>query len=120
MDPELLHEPNNLKAVVRLCIENADTIAVVNQTLGIHTECLDCFLGKGCLTWDVDTAEARALLGTPNGAGVAWLLSQHQKELGHKVVERVTLFWKRCYEYGGVNHFKQHPSLVFHLKDVVA
>jgi len=63
----------------------------------------------------MDNAEALALLGTPNGTGVAWLLSQYQKELGHKVVKNVTLFWERSAIKD--EGFKTLPSLVFRLMD---
>jgi hypothetical protein len=39
--------------------------------------------------WDIDEDEAKALLGTPNGCGVAWLLVQHRRKLGWKAVQHV-------------------------------
>lgn len=34
----------------------------------------------------------RAALGTPNGNGLAWLVGQHQAEIGKKIVDRVHIF----------------------------
>ena len=51
----------------------------------------------------------------PNGAGVAWLLAQHQGQLGHKTIKSVTIFWNR----NGPDELSAFSSLVFHLEDVV-
>jgi hypothetical protein len=37
----------------------------------------------------------RAILGTPNGLGVAYLLSTHKAQLGHKTIESVHVWSKR-------------------------
>jgi hypothetical protein len=42
--------------------------------------------------FDIDSDEGKILLGSPNGAGVAWFLTQHKKELGVHYVDRVTVF----------------------------
>jgi hypothetical protein len=44
------------------------------------------------ITYDAGSDEFNALLGSPNGRGVAYLLIQHQKQLGHKTVENITVF----------------------------
>lgn len=41
----------------------------------------------------MDTWEALALLGMPNGSGVGWLLAQYKAELGHRVVEKASFFF---------------------------
>lgn len=52
-----------------------------------------------------------AILGTPNGSGVARLLLHHKRELRHKVAEEVRLVrWKG----EGV----REPSLVFRIGNV--
>lgn len=43
-------------------------------------------------TYSTDTAEGQALLGTPNGCGVAYMLIQHRQELGHRKVGAITIF----------------------------
>ncbi|KAF2826952.1 hypothetical protein CC86DRAFT_249085, partial [Ophiobolus disseminans] len=82
------HVVADLKAIVRLNIENVNTISVIDRIKADLSKKLGVFLDA-----NLETEQAKALLGTPNGAGGAWLLSQHQRELGHKVVGQVTLFW---------------------------
>ena len=111
MAPSLQDRPSDLKAIVRLGIENEDTMSVIDRV----TAASGGEIQTNGLTWVMNNDVAKAMLGTPNGVGVAWLLAQHQKELGHKVVESVTLFWEK--KYSGTEELKFCPSLVFHLKD---
>ena len=69
--------------------------------------------GPEGFTWAAET-EAKALLGTPNGSGIAWLLIQHKRQLGWKMVDSVTLFWKDGHE----GDLGSNPSLLFRIKDV--
>jgi hypothetical protein len=41
----------------------------------------------------MDSEDGKALLGTPNGSSVAWLLIQHKamSQLWHKTVKKVTI-----------------------------
>jgi hypothetical protein len=34
----------------------------------------------------------QALLGTPNGSSIAYMLVQHRRYLGHKIVDKITVF----------------------------
>jgi hypothetical protein len=36
--------------------------------------------------------DGKALLGTPNGVGVGWLLASHKKQLGQKTIESVRIW----------------------------
>ena len=56
----------------------------------------------------METEEGKALLGTPNGSGIAWLLAQHRKQLGDKAVKKVQLWYS----------ITSAPNLLFHIKDV--
>ena len=49
-----------------------------------------------------------ALLGTPNGAGVGWLLGERKGEVGGRRVVRVGVFYA-----AGEGHVYRWPSLVF-------
>ncbi|KAL4869553.1 hypothetical protein BDV12DRAFT_196179 [Aspergillus spectabilis] len=42
--------------------------------------------------FDMSTTEGKALLGSPNGSGVAYFLINHKQDLGVKVVKKVTVF----------------------------
>ncbi|KAF1842229.1 uncharacterized protein K460DRAFT_358868 [Cucurbitaria berberidis CBS 394.84] len=46
-------------------------------------------------SYDATSKEGQALLGTPNGSSVAYLLIQHKNQLGHKTVEKITVFQHR-------------------------
>jgi hypothetical protein len=70
----------------------------------------------------MDTEEGKALLGTPNGSGIGFLLAQHKEVLGmHKSVKQVTLFYLRWINdtykntLGDISY-----SLLFELEDFPA
>jgi hypothetical protein len=46
------------------------------------------------LSYEASSDEGQALLRSPNGLGVAMLLIQHKKQLGHKTVEKIMVFHK--------------------------
>jgi hypothetical protein len=62
------------------------------------------------VSFDMDTRAATALLDTPNGIGVGWLFAQHKRELGHKVVEKVVVFFMNCADW-------ETPNMLFCLGD---
>lgn len=68
-------------------------------------------------TFDARDERAQALLGTPNGSGVAWVLIQRKRYLGIKVVDKVTMFVS-VFTYDEGDRTKV-PNLLFHIKDVV-
>ncbi|EMD92233.1 hypothetical protein COCC4DRAFT_129983 [Bipolaris maydis ATCC 48331] len=102
----------NLQFVVRLGITNGATLDVLQHVLrkgGVVVEEGVVVKGRD-VVWTVreDEEAVAAILGTPNGSGVARLLLHHKRELGHKVVEEVRLVeWKG----EGVGE----PSLVFRI-----
>jgi hypothetical protein len=127
LDPAL--KSRSLHYVLRDNLGNGHTLAVINRVLDAHAP-----FGKECPTWpglttDMDSKEGMALLGTPNGSGVAWLLIQHKAEcqLGHKTVKRITLLWPDLLddleeigdETGGRKAWGLSPSLLFWIEDVV-
>lgn len=57
--------------------------------------------------YSAGSVEFDALLGSPNGAGIAHLLIEHNKGLCHKTVDMVTVFRK-----------KWDAVLPFHIMDV--
>lgn len=57
-------------------------------------------------SFGMETDEGKALLGTPVGVGVGFLLAQHKAQLGNKVISKVDVFLP---EEGG------NPSLAFHV-----
>lgn len=82
-------ESSELKYVFRHNVFNADTrsvIDVINQRNGTSV------LERPGTTYSADSPDGNALIGTPNGSGVAYLLIQHKEQLGHKIICSVTVF----------------------------
>ena len=88
--PEPPVRPIPLNYVFRVQIQNAETSLVLNNIISKHgTFTFEFWPG---ITFGMDTEEGKAILGTPNGCGVAWMLIQHKKAFGEKNIEKVTLF----------------------------
>lgn len=64
----------------------------------------------------MDTDAGKAILGSPNGNGVGWLLAQHHAQLGRKAISRVTVFDT---QYSGQprGFGLVKPHMIFHLED---
>ncbi|KAK4542065.1 hypothetical protein LTR36_007096 [Oleoguttula mirabilis] len=70
--------------------------------------------------YSMDSEEGKALLGTPNGNGVAWILFSHRAQLGWKTIESVQLFDDTM--SGSQRKFpasNSKPSLLFNVVDYV-
>jgi hypothetical protein len=113
----------NLKYIVRHDIENPSTNAIIHVLIQhyITSPCSYNIFDTGCpycsqhiiwpgLTFELDTEEGLALLGTPNGRGVVWLLNQHAELMG-KRVGKVSMW---C----DVEKKPLKPSLMFHVEGV--
>jgi hypothetical protein len=112
-----------LKYVVRSNVENPDTLDIMTQVLGEYAgnrnipRCRDDFAPRPRwpgVDFDIKSDEGLALLGTPNGNGIGWLLAQHKRELGHKVIIKVTIFY---HETVIQNEEWEDANLLFHIKD---
>jgi hypothetical protein len=79
----------NLKYIFRLKIVNPATQTLVTAVLDKRGEKLKAWPGTKLSMIESD---ARAILGTSNGHGVAYLLAQHKEQLGVKVIDSVTVF----------------------------
>jgi hypothetical protein len=100
-----------LKYVFRHQITNKESIAVIKEVLERRTEQAKVWPG---LQISMTERDAWAILGSPNGHGVAWLLLQHKDQLGLKSVRAVTIyqcegqwfclcFWIEDLDHEGVN-----------------
>ena len=101
-------QPLPLNYVLRLGIMNHDTYQVLGNIFaghGLH----QCHSWPG-LTFDIESEEGRAILGTPNGSGVAWMLIQHKAQLGEKKIKKVTVFHASA---SGDHCISGRPSLLF-------
>lgn len=50
--------------------------------------------------FEMASSEGRAILGSPNGRGVAFLLATHKEQLGQRTVERVLVWRAYSQEWG--------------------
>ncbi|KAK5126611.1 hypothetical protein LTR85_009545 [Meristemomyces frigidus] len=90
----------NLRYVFRRVIRNEDTINVIN-TIARKKGLKSCFKVKQC-EWQVPVWPGivveqgddgfTALLGSPNGRGVAWLLVQHKAAMGKRTVKSIRMW----------------------------
>ena len=97
--------------IFRTPVENANTEALIQKALSNVKKELDLWPG---VDFEMSTDEGKAILGSPNGAGCAYLLLQHKAQLGVKTISKVTVFQ----DDGAAK--PRPPSMVFHVKDVVA
>ena len=57
------------------------------------------------------SAQGKALLGSSNGAGVDFLVAQHKRQLGHKILDSIRIF-------GETRQLINRVRLLFVIKDV--
>ncbi|KAK3078934.1 hypothetical protein LTS18_006252, partial [Coniosporium uncinatum] len=111
----------NLKFVLRLWIVNVETCDVIAHALRrLHPAREESRLVHFENEADipVESEEGKALLGTPNGRGVAWLLVQHRRQLGRKTVAGVRVWVDgTCVEEMDMELCR--PNMVFYVRDVV-
>jgi hypothetical protein len=111
---------NGLKTVVQYNIENKDTLAVIDHIVEEYRgnrkrNCAsESEWSSRDLTFDMEADQAEALIATPNGYGVAWLLIQHKCQLGHKIVGTIKIFW----DIGATRKGIRQPSLLICIEDV--
>ena len=108
------HDITKLQYVYRSVAQNKETKRVVKSILrsvGIESGRPHAWPGRN---FGMDTDEGKAILATPNGVGVAWLLFQHKEQFGRKTIKSVDVFLDNeppPKEYKG-------PCLRFNLEDV--
>ncbi|KAK5677152.1 hypothetical protein LTS10_010341 [Elasticomyces elasticus] len=106
---------NRLKYIYQRGIADADTIAVVDAITSLPDEGIIAWPGKYYSFTrdnepdDLKKAIAHALLGTPQGASVAFMLLQHADDLGIKIPRGVRLFGTPT-----------DRNMIFYLEDMTA
>ncbi|KAF2621471.1 hypothetical protein BU25DRAFT_379643, partial [Macroventuria anomochaeta] len=79
----------NIRYFFMLGISNDQTNQLIDTCLQKAGKQLSEWPG---MEFDTKTDEGHALLGSPNGAGFAYFLMQHKRELGLKTITKVTVF----------------------------
>ncbi|KAL8924705.1 MAG: hypothetical protein Q9208_003895 [Pyrenodesmia sp. 3 TL-2023] len=75
--------PNSLRYICRDGVVNPDTKSIMNEVFRRTSPTQKPVTWPG-LTFGIETEEAQALLGTPNGLAVAFMLMDRAKELGRR------------------------------------
>jgi hypothetical protein len=99
--------PGALEYVLRSRISECNTLAVIEELVASLPE-EHRYLSWPGISFDMEHNDhAKALLGTPNGSGVAWLLAQHRSQLCRKSIAEVRLFYSKeplyCPRYRNVS-----------------
>ncbi|CAO2648158.1 Nn.00g090800.m01.CDS01 [Neocucurbitaria sp. VM-36] len=97
-------DTSDLQYVLRYNVVNVFTNFVLDAINKLNDTRTEEWPGR---TYDATSKDGHALLGTPNGSGVAYLLIQHKKQLGHKTIEKITVF-----------SLGWNVMMLFHIKDV--
>jgi hypothetical protein len=107
--PSMGVSPSPLRYILRAGVQNQDSIAIMSRVLGFTAAPLAYdarnpkrprWPGK---SYKTSTWDAQALLGTPNGAGVGYLVAQHKDELKIGSVEKVTIYFTNNDDWERVN-----------------
>lgn len=98
----------NIRFVMRTPCENSITQKVIKNAMNRTKQELGKWPG---VTFGMDSEEGKAILGSPNGWGVAFMLIQHKRQLGNKVVEKVTVFQDEGRKQ------PRPPSVLFYIKN---
>ncbi|RDW59246.1 hypothetical protein BP5796_12170 [Coleophoma crateriformis] len=86
----ILKRARSLKYFVRYHIINAESQGIIDHALQNVGATLQPWPNGH--TFPMTTDEGKAILGSPNGRGVAFFLYQHKTVLGIKTVDSVTIF----------------------------
>jgi hypothetical protein len=79
----------NLRYVLRSPVAKTEAQWLINRAFQLSSKELKTWPG---VDFDMATDEGKALLSSPNGAGVAYLLSTHKRHLGRRTISKVTVF----------------------------
>jgi hypothetical protein len=82
-------ELRGIKYLIRYHIVNTDTQNMINEALDSTGAILSHYPGT---VFPMTSEAGQAIMGTPNGGGVAWFLVDHKNQLGVKEVESVRVF----------------------------
>jgi hypothetical protein len=87
---EKVHVPlNSLKHIIRYNVDNGPTEDVIQDVFGLNTK--DWSEISHGRTFYPGEEEFTALLGTPNGSGVAYMLIDHKGQFGQVRVKSITV-----------------------------
>ncbi|KAF2794315.1 hypothetical protein K505DRAFT_361196 [Melanomma pulvis-pyrius CBS 109.77] len=97
----------NIKYIVIWSLANMQSASAVAKALSNTNSEIGNWPGA---SFNMDTPEGKALLGTPNGVGVGYMLAQHKAQLGKKTISKVDVFLHES------TLIRASPCMVFHVK----
>jgi hypothetical protein len=98
----------DLRFVFRSPVANTEAQWLISRAFRLSGKELSIWPG---VEFDMTTAEGKAILSSPNGAGVAYLLFTHKRHLGRKTISKVTVFADDGKKQ------PRPPSLIYHVVD---
>jgi hypothetical protein len=98
----------NIRYIFRSPVANTDAQWLISRALQQSKKELSAWPG---VEYSMETGEGKAILSSPNGAGVAYLLFTHKRKLGRKTISKVTVFA----DDGKMQ--SRPPSLIYHVVD---
>ena len=98
----------NIRYVFRSPVANTEAQWLINRALEQSKKELKTWPG---VEFSMETDEGKAILSSPNGAGVAYLLFTHKRQLGRKTISKVTVFADDGKKQ------PRPPSLIYHVVD---
>ena len=116
------HGGRNLGHITKFIVPqiiNDETLRLIDQALKTYEvpegkDRLDTLPAWPGLTFDIDTDQGKALLGSPNGIAAAYFLSQHKQQIGaNKYVYKVTVFKPDEDNEAG----SDEPAIVYYVED---
>ncbi|KAF2876222.1 hypothetical protein BDV95DRAFT_560268 [Massariosphaeria phaeospora] len=97
----------NINYILQTPIENEESVSLIERALANTKKELKTWPG---VEFDAESDEGKAILGSPNGSGIGFFLTQHKKWLGNKMVVKLTVF-----QDDGVA--PRPPSVIFHIEE---
>ena len=101
----------NLRYVYRSPVANTQAQWLINRAFQHSKKELSTWPG---VEFSMETEEGRAILSSPNGSGVAYLLLTHKRQLCRKTISKVTVFADDGKKQ------PRPPSLIYHVVDAPA
>ncbi|PSN67639.1 hypothetical protein BS50DRAFT_664959 [Corynespora cassiicola Philippines] len=96
----------DIKYFFALYVVNQDTRGIILRALGNRKKTLALWPG---IDFDMESDEGKALMGSPNGIGIGYLLIQRKPELGTKFISKVRV-WKQ-------EPFENFAHMLFYIEE---
>jgi len=93
------HDVQGLKYVFRFEVVNPATVMTAERAAGLSFKA-----EWPGITFSMSDERGQAMLGTPNGAGIGYLLATHKEQLGDKTIETAQAWWQAFQGHSTTRH----------------